>query len=82
MVNQKGNRRKTINIEEDTGIDVKDGVIQFMNGNTIIPLELDGRTIRGDRANFISLVNEDGDIIEMDIRDGSYRILYKAEESE
>lgn len=78
----RGNRRKTINIEEDTGLDIKNGVIQFSNGSEITLVGGLSDTVRSARSNFITLKDENSDIIEMDMRDNSYRVVWTREELE
>ena len=76
----RGSRRKTINIEESSGLDVKNDIIQFVNGSTAILVGGLSGAGRGVRSNYITLKDKNGDVIEMDMRDGNYRVLYTEEE--
>lgn len=78
----RGNRRKTINIEESSGFDVKNDIIQFVNGSTATLVGGLSGAERGARSNYITLKDESGDVVVMDMRDNSYRVVWTKEELE
>lgn len=79
----RGKRRDAISIEEDAGLE--SGRIYLKGGGSITllgGLSYSGVSKRGIRSNFCTIKDENGDIIEMDTRDGSCRVVYTAEELE
>ena len=84
MKRERGQRRKTIGIEENSGLGREFDVIQLVNGSELrLVGGLSGAgSSRGIRSNFVTLKNESGDVIEMDMRDGSHRVICTVEELE
>ena len=62
----------------------KDKTIKFTNGSeiTFIGGHSSEGNSRGNMANLITLKDENGDVIEMDTRDNSYRVVWTKEELE
>lgn len=70
---------KVIRGEKMSGVYTK-GVVVLSNGSVITPIKSTGDIVRGVGSNFITFKNEHGDVVEMDIRDGSYRVVWTREE--
>lgn len=62
----------------------KVGIIKLKNGSEVTFIggySSEGNS-RSTRSNFYTFKDENGDIVEMDMRDNSYRVVYTAEDLE